>query len=101
MNFTLAELTKISLEPGEVLAVKLYGDDYDEEHVAQLRAHLKSLFPQNNVLMFVLPNGTDLQMEKISAKLEDKENSAVKDCSQPTSYCNDCSCGKKERIEGE
>lgn len=109
MNFTLAELTLIKLEPGDVLAVKLYGDDYDQESVASLQDHMRQTFPNNKVMMFVLPNGNDLQMEKINANLENKENSQLndlvdglnKDCSKPTSYCNDCACGKKEIIESQ
>lgn len=74
MNFTLVELSKISLAPGEVLTVKLYGDDYEPEMVDQLQNQLKSLFPKNKIMMFVLPVGHDLQMEKISDTLEDSEN---------------------------
>lgn len=108
MNFTLVELSRIKLEPGEVLSVKLYGDDYDDENVEGLKAHLQSLFPNNKVLMFVLPVNHDLQMEAISANVENKVNTELTDlveklnsspCAEPASYCNDCSCGKKQRFE--
>lgn len=107
MNFTLAELSVIKLEPGDVLSVKLYGDDYDEVDLKGLQNQLQTTFPNNKVMMFVLPNGNDLQMEKISANLENKDNSELTnlvdslntDCSKPTSYCNDCACGKKGMIE--
>lgn len=115
MNFTLAELTKLTLEPGEILAVKLYGDDYDEDSVVALQSNFKSLFPNNKVMIFVLPVGHDLQMEKLSAtmdisELTQEQQEHVKkvnelvdnlnnDCSLPTSYCNNCSCGKKEALE--
>lgn len=102
MNFTLAELTRIKLEPDEVLSVKFYGDDYDETNLKSLQEHLKTVFPNNKVIVFNLPNGTDLQMEAIKATLEVSEDKELaKDCSIPTSYCNDCACGKKEMIENE
>lgn len=122
MNFTLAELTRIKLEPGEVLSVKLYGDDYEQDNVADLQAKLQSLFPDNKIMMFILPNGNDLQMEVIKPNMEIGEISQeererreqvlkqekelidtlnalpASDCSVPTNYCGDCGCGKKERI---
>lgn len=95
MNFTLVELTKIQLAPDEVLAVKLYGDDYDSETIGQLRDQLKAVFPNNRIMMFTLPNGTDIQMEAIKgSEVPDKTAS----CST-TNYCSDCSCGKKEAAE--
>lgn len=117
MNFTLAELTRIKLEPGEVLAVKLYGDDYDEANVHALQNQLKTLFPNNKIMVFMLPNGSDLQIEAIKGSMElapeekelIKQNKELVDalntpapvanCSLPASYCGDCGCGKKERIE--
>lgn len=109
MNFTLAELTRIKLEPGEVLSVKLFGDDYEIENVEGLKKQLQSLFPNNKIIMFMLPNGNDLQMEIVSGSLEDNKSKELdklvdtlnNDCSSPKSYCNDCSCGKKASIEGE
>lgn len=119
MNFTLAELTKIDLLPGDILAVKLYGDDYEETDLDGLREHLQKTFPNNKVAMFVLPNGKDLQFEKLSGNLENKGNSALEDktldwkkefvaameakessrCADPVSYCNNCGCGKKAMAE--
>lgn len=72
MNFTLVELTRINLMPGEVLSVKLYGDDYEDMDLAGLQKSLESMFPNNKVMMFVLPAGKDLQMEVISGNLENK-----------------------------
>jgi len=73
-NFTLAELTRLELKPGEVLAVKLYGDDYEDSDINGLQESLKNLFPNNKIMMFVLPTGKDLQMEVISGNLENSSN---------------------------
>lgn len=97
MNFTLVELQRIKLEPGEVLTVKLYGDDYEQEEVATLKEHLKTIFPNNVVAMFVLPNGNDIQMEAVKGS-EIKENTEL-GCSTDK-FCVNCSCGKKEAAEG-
>ena len=78
MNFTLAELTRIKLEPGEVLSVKLYGDDYDETIVSGLQDSLQKNFPNNKVMIFALPPGNDLQMEAVSGSLRDNEIGELK-----------------------
>jgi hypothetical protein len=114
MNFTLVELTRLKLEPDEVLSVKFYGDDYDVESIESLKKNLQSLFPNNKVMVFMLPNGTDLQMEAIKGSVENKLNTPVgeltnlpefgqnlNDCSAPANYCNSCTCGKKEMIEAQ
>lgn len=82
MVLTMVELSRIKLEPNEVLSVKLFGDDYEPEDVEGLKAQLSGLFPNNKVMMFVLPAGKDLQMEAISANLEDKKNSVIAELQQ-------------------
>ena len=85
IGFDVAELSVIRLKPGDVLSVKLTGDDLSIDNMDSLRDHLKKVFPDNKVLVFQMPNGSDIQFEAIR-----QEN---------TSYCNDCNCGKKESAE--
>lgn len=87
------ELTKLSLAPGDVLLFKFTSNDISPEDISGLREYLKKLFPNNDALVMIVPTESKLDVLKIVSP-------EVKDCSQPTSYCNDCSCGKKEMIEG-
>jgi hypothetical protein len=46
-----------------------------------------------------LPKDHTVELTTIKEEVTIPEE--VKDCSQPTSYCSNCNCGKKERIEDE
>ena len=92
-----AEVLKISPEPGDVLFFKFKGDHFYSEDVNELGKQLRSLFPANKVVVMALPDNHDIELTTV--KNQDKV--VESDCSKPTSYCADCSCGKKERIEGE
>jgi hypothetical protein len=92
------KLTRIKLEPGEVLAVRIYSNSVDADSLAMLRYQLTSVFPSNKILLFAMPQNDNMTLDVISTAAEEiVENS----CAAPTSYCNDCRCGKKERIERE
>lgn len=93
VKFTEVEINRINLKPGDVLSVKLVGELFDADAMNSLQAALTNRFPDNKILVLLLPENHDVQMEVIVTKPE------AKDCSQPMSYCNDCSCGKKEMIE--
>lgn len=104
--FTIAEISKLSLQPGDVLNVKVMGDEFDEDTMRSLQQQYAKIFPNNKIAIFLLPRGNDIQMEVIQNKsaeqfLNEITPAPAKDCSVPTNYCNDCACGKKERIEGE
>lgn len=91
IKFNEVEISKINLKPGDVLSVKLCGEEFDEDHLQDLNNAMQQRFPDNKIMIFLLPPEHDIKMEIIAAE--------TKDCSQPTSYCNDCSCGKKEMFE--
>jgi hypothetical protein len=91
------KLTRIKLEPGEVLAVRIYSDSVDSMNLAMLKRQLTSLFPDNRIMLFALPSGDRMEIE-VMAPTESEEASS---CALPTSYCDDCHCGKKERVESE
>lgn len=93
IGFDVAELTVINLKPGDVLSVKLVGDQFDEETTKSLQDHLKTVFPDNKIMVFTMPNGTDIVFEAIKPAPEASCSTA--------SYCTDCNCGKKEQMEGK
>jgi hypothetical protein len=90
------KLTRIQLKPGEVLSVRIYSDAVDEMNLAMLKRQLTSIFPENRIMLFCLPTDGRMEIEVIAPEAQETGS-----CALPTSYCNDCSCGKKERIEGE
>jgi hypothetical protein len=94
----MAEVLKISPEPGDTLVFKFKGQEFYNDDVNQMGAQLRKIFPANKVVVMALPDGHDVDLTVV--KNQDKVESEAKDCSQPTPYCADCSCGKKERIEG-
>ena len=97
LKITEVEATRLSLQPGEVLVVKIYADDINEIHLKALKAQLKTLYPDNKIMLFALPIGCKIEMDVLDTQAP---AAVASDCSQPNSYCNDCACGKKERIEG-
>ncbi len=92
-TFKEVELIRIKLEPGEVLAVKIFSDDADSEYLDAFRKSIQGFFPNNNVLLFLFSREDNMTMEAI------KPIEQVRNCST-TSYCLDCNCGKKEAAEG-
>jgi hypothetical protein len=85
IEFNIAEISKISLNPGDVLVVKLMGDEYADFDLHSLKAALDSVFPNNKVLVTTIPSEHDMKIEIISSP-------AASSCA--VSVCSDCSCGK-------
>jgi len=106
IKFQEAEVTKLNLQPGDVLAVKVYADDITPEHLKALKAQLQALFPGNKIMLFAMPIGSKIEMDVLDTRPANPlavpagVPAVNLSCAEPTSYCNDCACGKKERIEG-
>jgi hypothetical protein len=96
---TQAEFLKVNAQPGDVLFFKFKGDDYFNDDVQRLGDRLRKMFPKNKVIAMSLPKDHDVELTVLKEEVTIPEE--AKDCSQPTSYCNNCNCGKKERIEGD
>lgn len=94
-----AEVIKLDAKPGSTLLFKFKGEEFCAEDVINvIGKQLRNLLPDYKVVAMALPEGHDVELTNVENQDKVEE---VKDCSKPTSYCNDCSCGKKERIEGE
>ena len=71
-TITVEELTKISLDKGDVLAVKVPADT-GQVHIRAMMDSLKKVFPDNRVLVFA----GDVKFEKIEKKDETTEDSEI------------------------
>lgn len=57
------EVTKLNLRPGEVLFVKLHGDDFDHQPtIESLHEVLRKTFPNNKVMVMSMPTSNDVEM---------------------------------------
>ena len=92
------DFLRLNPQPGEVLLFVLKSDEADQSTLNGFGDGLRKLFPNNKVAVMGLGVGDSIDLTTVKAT--DIVKPEVKDCSQPASYCNDCSCGKKERIEG-
>lgn len=84
-SFTTTELVKLSLSPGEILAVKVISDEVDGVDLHTLREKLGAVFPSNKVMVFCVPTGGDIVFTAIKPSTE-------LNCGPQT--CVDCNCGK-------
>lgn len=92
---TEIEVAKLSLKPGDVLGVKITADDVHPSALNLLKEQLSDLFPNNQVMVFALHPGDNIEFTAIQSP------PAMSCSSSPTSYCSDCSCGKREQVESE
>lgn len=83
--FNTVELQKINLSPGDVLSAKLIGDEFDVETMESLKSHLTQVFPDNKIMVFAMTKNSDIVLEVVKKQ---------------SGYCSDCTCGKKESVEG-
>jgi len=92
----VAEVMKITPQPGDVLFFKFKGDEFHSTDVNAIGKELRALFPANKIVVMALPDNHDVELTTVA----NQDKVVESDCSKPSSYCADCSCGKKERIEG-
>lgn len=89
-------LTRVKLEPGEVLFVKLsVSDDIGQSELSALGDELRRIFPNNKVVVMALPAGDKIELTSV------KDSSSLSSCADPVRYCSNCSCGKKEALEAK
>lgn len=95
-----AEINKIKLEKGQVLIVKVSGgeDLISMADMDSLKKGFQSIFPNNKVVLLAVPNGSSIDLT-VGEGSEYPDNVAENCNTSPVSYCGDCSCGKKERVE--
>lgn len=95
-----AEVNKVELKPGQVLVVKISGDQglISQEDMASLKKGFQSIFPNNKVVLLALPEGSSIDLTVGDASLYPETSQPKESCSV-VNYCNDCSCGKKEFAE--
>lgn len=99
------EVNKLALEEDDVLIIKVKSADrLSPEAMAHLQEQFQTMFPNNAVMLFGLKPDNDLAFEVVRDYTSRSKRLAPPEehnCASPTSYCDDCHCGKKEQIESE
>lgn len=91
IKVTLAEVEvqKLNLQPGDKLMITVKSDEFTNKALEILADNFRKLCPNNTVAFFAMGSEGDIKF------------TTIKDVAKPVtaSYCNDCSCGKKEAYE--
>jgi hypothetical protein len=92
------DINRISLQPGDVLLAKVKGLDWSDETIEELGLVLRKAFPNNKVGVFnVEQNQIDFDVISQQAAEVLKTSVTEESSCNTTKFCDDCSCGKKER----
>lgn len=91
---TEVEVTKINLQPNETLVITIKDDDVGVDDVQSIQTLFGRTFPQNRIIVLAVGPGDDIKFTSV------KSPDTVSSCSTG-SYCDDCSCGKKEQFESK
>jgi hypothetical protein len=94
-GFDVVEVSRVNLQPGDVLMVTVKNDDLSQESVDGLRKQLQYVFPANKVFVFAMGTSDDINLSIVSEAV-----GKPVDCADPVSYCSNCNCGKKESANG-
>lgn len=93
LHATEVSIQRLTLKPGEVVAVTIKSDQIGQADIQGLNKRLGLLFPNNRALIMALDTTGDIRFGIVSP-------------SEPTytdpnaaNFCNDCGCGKKEAFE--
>ncbi len=93
---------KVSPKEGETLMFMLRSDDLNSNLINILGDNLRKVFPNNKVVVFGLGKDDSMGLISImSSAVPVLEPVKKVDCSEPMSYCDNCSCGKKETLESK
>ena len=83
------EVAKLNLEPGDVLIVKVKSDRVAEHNFEHLEKEFNHVFKNNKVFVIGMYSEDDLQFSVVKEE--------TRSCGP--SFCDDCTCGKKEQSE--
>lgn len=88
------EFQKIKLEPGDTLLLKFKGEEFlnDYNLIKNFKNAFKTVFPYNKITIITLPDNHDVELTSV------KNNDNMTTSCSSASYCNNCNCGKKERL---
>lgn len=91
------DILRLNPKADETLLFKFKGDGFNDEDLQELGKQLRKLFPNNKIVVTSMPKDGDFDLTIIKTEPTIKESG----CSSLSSYCNNCSCGKKELIENK
>jgi hypothetical protein len=98
VQINLVDVQKVSLNPGDTLMVTIKHDEITRGTLEMFSRQFKKLFPNNQVFAFNVGTDGDVKFAVVSKPEVDYTPGCG---TSPTSYCNDCNCGKKELAEGK
>lgn len=88
VKFAFAELTRLNLEPGEVLIIKIKSKEFYEESFSYFQREFQKAFPKNKVSVIYIGESEEITFQTIKSMSKCDEESI--------GYCNNCNCGKRE-----
>lgn len=68
MEFTFkeVEVQKLNLQPGDILFIKVYSDDFDAQVLEKFRKSLKPAFPNNEVTIVGLSQEDKIELTVVT-----------------------------------
>lgn len=90
LQLNQVEVTKLNLQPGEVLVVTIKHDEVDSDSIRDLKEMFESVFPNNQTLILAVGKDDDIKLTSV------KSIDTVRSSCSTGNYCDDCNCGKKE-----
>jgi hypothetical protein len=66
IEVNLVEIAKLNLGPEDVLSVKVQSDEITIEHVSDLKNRLQAFFPNNKIMMMVIPTNSSVELQVIT-----------------------------------
>lgn len=102
-EFIEIEAQKINLQPGETLMVTIKNSYIEPKEIQHMGSEFRKVFPNNKVFLFSVELEGDIKFATVSQpeiKVAPVTNPGYCTVTNP-GYCTDCSCGKKEAVEGK
>jgi len=80
------EVQKLKINPGDFLAITVKSSNISDSDVESLISHLKTVFPNNKVMVHLLQPEDTIEYSVVS--------------SEAPKTCADCNCGKQGECNG-
>ena len=86
------DVTKINLQPGEILVVTIKNDDVDSNAIKALKELFNDILPSNQTVILAVGKNDDIEFTSV------KSIDMIKSSCDTGNFCQDCNCGKKEEF---
>jgi hypothetical protein len=92
IRLNMVDVTKISLDLGDVLMVSIKSDSVGPDDLRMLSKGFQRFFPDNQVLVMAVEKNGDIRYSVATTP-------KPAEVAPTANFCNDCGCGKKEAWE--